>query len=201
MKRTFLTTTAPATITITSMSEKDFKFLQWADQGAKLFSTCSKSQYMAIIVDSEGFVLGVGYNGSPRGAAHCNEGACPRALAGSDHKSSDYSDCIAVHAEANALLHSDFNARARMGGVAMYVNGEPCLECAKLIANSGVRIVYGIRENRPALSKVEEVFVASSIDLILYDRDEVMPVPKPEMKYADSHSFTRWKEWSRPGKS
>ena len=174
---------------ITSMSEKDFKFLQWADQGAKLFSTCSKRQYMAIIVDSEGFVLGVGYNGSPRGAAHCNEGACPRAWAGSDHKSSDYSDCIAVHAEANALLHSDFNARARMGGVAMYVNGEPCLDCAKLIANSGVRVVYGIREDRPSLPAIQQVFEASGIDLILHDSDDVMALPKPGNSYASGHSL------------
>ena len=174
---------------ITSMSEKDFKFLQWAEQGANLFSTCSKRQYMAIIVDSEGFVLGVGYNGSPRGAAHCNEGACPRAWTGSDHKSSDYSDCIAVHAEANALLHSDLNARARMGGGAMYVNGEPCLDCAKLIANSGVRVVYGIREDRPSLPAIQQVFEASGIDLILHDSDDVMGLPKPGNSYASGHSL------------
>lgn len=175
-------------------TEKHFKFLKWADKGAELFSTCSKSQYMAIIVDSDGFVLGVGYNGAPRGTAHCNQGACPRALAESDHKSSDYSDCVAVHAEANALLHSDFNARARMGGVVMYVNGEPCLDCAKLIANSGVRLVHGIRENRPALPKVQEVLLQSNIELILYDRAEVMPVPEPVQKSYDAHSLTQWKD-------
>jgi len=175
-------------------TEKHIKFLKWAEQGAELFSTCSKSQYMAIIVDTDGFVLGVGYNGAPRGAAHCNQGACPRAFAGSSHKSSDYSDCVAVHAEANALLHSDFNARARMGGVVMYVNGEPCLDCTKLIANSGVRVVYGIREDRPSLYAVQQVFEASSIDLILYDRDEVMPVPEPVKKTSGSHSLTQWKD-------
>jgi deoxycytidylate deaminase len=81
-----------------------------------------------------------------------------------------------------------------MGGVVMYVNGEPCLDCAKLIANSGVRLVHGIRENRPSLPKVQELLLQSSIELILYDRDEVIPVPEPVKKTYDSHSLTQWKD-------
>lgn len=43
-----------------------------------------------------------------------------------------------MHAEANALLHSDYSARAKK----IYVNGPPCFSCAKLIANSTVHTVY-----------------------------------------------------------
>lgn len=48
---------------------------------------------------------------------------------------STYDDCVAIHAEANALLSSDRSLR--LGGM-MYVTGAVCYSCAKLIANSGI---------------------------------------------------------------
>ena len=154
------------------MNKKHLQFLRWAEAGATLFSTCTKSQYTAILADSENFVLGIGYNGAPRNAPHCSEGACPRAFAPPNHKSSDYSDCIAVHAEANCLLHCDFFSR-KQDGVTLYVNGEPCLDCAKLIANSGISMVVYMPENRPSHEKVREVLLNSNIDIVAYTADEV----------------------------
>lgn len=52
-------------------------------------------------------------------------------------------NCIAVHAEANALLHSDYSSRPTK----IYVNGPPCFSCAKLIANSTVRDVYFVSDS------------------------------------------------------
>jgi dCMP deaminase len=95
---------------------------------------------MAIIVDDNGYIIGTGYNGSPRGMEHCSDGACPRASQDGKH-GAPYDDCIAIHAEANALLHSDYSLRKN--GCTLYVNGMPCLWCTKLIVNSGVkRLVY-----------------------------------------------------------
>lgn len=90
---------------------------------------------MAIIVDSAGHVVATGYNGGPKGFHHCTDGGCPRASSDALHGSS-YENCIAIHAEANALLHSDYTIRR--GGATLYVNGPPCWDCAKLIANSGI---------------------------------------------------------------
>jgi dCMP deaminase len=48
--------------------------------------------------------------------------------------------CIAVHAEANALLYAN---RADCLGAVLYVTEPPCVGCAKLIAGAGVgRIVW-----------------------------------------------------------
>jgi dCMP deaminase len=47
----------------------------------------------------------------------------------------DYSDCPALHAEANALMRGD--RFAREGGT-IYVTSHVCMGCAKLIANSGL---------------------------------------------------------------
>lgn len=97
-------------------------------------STCSRRQYGAIILSTDGRVIGVGYNGSAPKDGHCNEGACPRALTTVPH-GSQYDNCIAIHAEANAIMWSDKSLR---NGSTLIVNGPPCYSCAKLIASSGI---------------------------------------------------------------
>jgi dCMP deaminase len=111
--------------------------MQMCMDHADIFSTCGKKQYSAILVDKHGHVVGIGYNGGPRGFNHCEDGGCPRFLNNSP-SGSDYDDCIAIHAEQNAFLHSDYSANPKK----IYVNGPPCFTCAKLIANSTVKTVY-----------------------------------------------------------
>jgi dCMP deaminase len=125
------------------ISNWDKKCLLWSLSGAEIFSTCSKAQYMAIVVDINRRILGSGYNGVPSGMTHCSDGGCPRVVnnvpSGTPY---DYGDglCYAIHAEANALLHSDRSAR--VGGT-IYIGGAPCFGCAKLIAGSGLsRVVF-----------------------------------------------------------
>jgi dCMP deaminase len=53
---------------------------------------------------------------------------------------SDYDNCIANHAEVNALLYAD---RSKVEGGTLYITAEPCTGCRKVIANSGVlRVVW-----------------------------------------------------------
>src|SRR6056300_383990 len=106
---------------------------------APIFSTCSKRQYFAIIVAENKRLAGQGYNGSPPSMAHCIDGACPRAQHNSP-SGSIYDDCIATHAEANAIMWADPQARQ---GATIIINGSPCYSCAKLIANSGITRVIG----------------------------------------------------------
>lgn len=126
-----------------NVTAKDLRWLQACEALAPLFSTCDRRQYAAFIVDPNGRVVGFGYNGSPPGHPHCGDAPCPRlhsdVTPGSPYDSGT-GRCIAVHAEANALLYSDTNAR--QGGT-LYVNGPPCPDCAKLIVAAGIsRIVH-----------------------------------------------------------
>lgn len=105
---------------------------------APLFSTCAKRQYFAVVLADNGRVAGVGYNGAPSGMTHCVDGGCPRLAANSPNGSS-YDNCVATHAEANALLWSDQSLRQ---GGALIVNGPPCMGCAQLIASSGIVQVF-----------------------------------------------------------
>lgn len=154
---------------------RDEKFLRWCAAGAGLFSTCSRGQYMAIIVGPTGRVVGTGYNGGPAGYRHCSDGGCPRGNAAHNFQldvpivgvlrcarcgrtparaaprcpgpesGTDYDNCIAIHAEENALLYSDPTARRRG---TIYINGAPCFGCSKKLGNSGLARVVCLTEPR-----------------------------------------------------
>lgn len=94
-------------------------------------STCCRRKVGAVIVKNKQ-IVSTGYNGGPSGYPHCEDGACPRALEG---PSPGYSKCIAIHAEANAILHSSPSERNM---ATLYCTDSPCWGCAKLIANSGI---------------------------------------------------------------
>lgn len=117
----------------------DETFLEMARTAAKR-SLCSRAKVGATIVDPTGRIVQSGYNGPPAGYRHdaqpCNIW-CKRSS--TIAPSPDYSDCVTLHAEANALLWSDRSLR--QGGT-IYITSHPCWGCAKLIANSGlVRVV------------------------------------------------------------
>lgn len=96
-------------------------------------SNCTRRQHGAVIVKSRR-IRSTGYNGPPSGHPHCDEGACPRA---SSEAASGWGhdNCVAIHAEANAIL---FSAPEEREGASIYITGAPCFGCAKLIANSGI---------------------------------------------------------------
>jgi dCMP deaminase len=108
-------------------------------------SRCVKRQAGAAIAQGKR-LISVGYNGPPADweganddANWCNE-FCPRTQRPvGTHNGNDYSNCVTVHAEANALLWCD--RRDREGGALYVFPGSPCFDCAKLISNSGIQRV------------------------------------------------------------
>jgi len=123
------------------ISRKDNQFMDLCYSLASIFSTCGKRKYAAVLVDDLNHIVGMGYNGGPSGFTHCVDGGCSR-LANNSPNGSAYDDCIAVHAEANAFLHSDYS----VSPTKLYVNGPPCFSCAKLIANSTVKTIYYVSD-------------------------------------------------------
>ncbi len=97
-------------------------------------STCPRRQVGAIIVDHNGHVVSTGYNGVPSGYPHCIDVPCP----GRSDESGNTARCYAVHAEANALLQASSLEFAHT----IYCSTQPCFECCKLIANTGIVNVY-----------------------------------------------------------
>src|SRR5690625_1240908 len=96
-----------------------------------LRSTCMRLRVGATIVRDKRIIAG-GYNGSVSGSIHCIDEGC---YIVDEH-------CIrTVHAEANALIQcAKFGARTE--GASIYITHFPCVQCAKLIIQSGITSIY-----------------------------------------------------------
>lgn len=126
---------------IARTTDWDRYFLNIARETASR-SNCVRRQHGAVVVRNRR-IRSTGYNGPPSGHGHCDQGSCPRA---SSEAASGWGhdNCIAIHAEANAILYSSPEQRE---GATIYITGVPCFTCAKLIANSGITEV--VTEGEP----------------------------------------------------
>jgi dCMP deaminase len=103
---------------------------------------CVRAQHGAVVVKDHK-IVSTGYNGTPSGDPRsCGAtGQCPRALdPNSQHAIGNYDLCWATHAESNALLRASWDD---LRGATLYITGQPCSGCSKLIASAGIeRVVY-----------------------------------------------------------
>jgi dCMP deaminase len=105
-------------------------------------SNCMKRKVAAIIVRDKR-VISTGYNGTPRGTKNCNEGGCPRCnnLAQSG---TALDECLCSHGEENAIVQASYHG-VSLKDATIYTTFAPCLMCAKMIINSGIReVVYNM---------------------------------------------------------
>lgn len=109
-----------------------------------LRSRCDRRQVGAVVVTRDNRVASVSYNGPPRNLAvsgTCSSW-CERAMSGDTGPA--YDRCEMIHAEANALLRA---AWAEIQGGTIYVSAASCVNCARLVANSGLaRVVHVVTE-------------------------------------------------------
>ena len=107
----------------------DLRYLQMAKIWAQN-SYCQRRQVGALVV-KDGMIISDGYNGTPSGF----ENVC--------EDENNVTKPYVLHAEANAitkLARSNNNS----DGSTIYITASPCIECAKLIIQAGIkRVVYG----------------------------------------------------------
>lgn len=102
----------------------------WAEN-----SYCKRRQVGALIVKDK-MIISDGYNGTPAGFENVCEDE--------DGETKPY----VLHAEANAITKVACSHNSSMGAT-MYVTTSPCIECAKLIIQAGIkRVVYNQRYRR-----------------------------------------------------
>jgi dCMP deaminase len=113
--------------------EKQLQFDQRYLDMARIWaqnSYCQRRQVGALVV-KDGMIISDGYNGTPSGF----ENVC--------EDDNNVTKPYVLHAEANAitkLARSNNNS----DGATIYITASPCIECAKLIIQSGIkRVVYG----------------------------------------------------------
>lgn len=123
----------------------DEYFMEMAELTAKR-STCSRRQVGAVIV-RDNRAVATGYNGAPRGIAHCEEkGGCLRQKLGIP-SGQRHELCRALHAEQNAIISAASMGNAIEGGT-IYITHQPCVICAKMIVNAGIKRIV-VREGYP----------------------------------------------------
>ena len=110
------------------MNKFDDKYLRMAAIWAQN-SYCKRRQVGALIVKDR-MIISDGYNGTPSGF----ENVC--------EDESGVTKPYVLHAEANAITKVAKSGNSSEGAT-LYVTASPCLECSKLIIQSGIRrVVY-----------------------------------------------------------
>ena len=94
-------------------------------------STCDRKHVGAVIVRNKN-ILSTGYNGSIKGLPHCDEVG---------HEMVDGHCIRTTHAEANAIVQAAKNS-VSIDNSEIFVTASPCYNCFKLIANSGIKVIY-----------------------------------------------------------
>ena len=111
---------------------------EWLMQLAYLIAKRSKdpnTQTGACIVDKNNLIVGLGYNGFPRG---CSDDKFPW---GRDGDFAEKKYAYVVHAEANAI----YNSSRLPKGCKIYTTMFPCNECAKAIIQHGIQeVIYNL---------------------------------------------------------
>ncbi len=122
-------------------------------------SNCCRRHVGAVIM-KDNHILSTGYNGTPRGVRNCFDGGCPR-CAGTAASGTHLDECLCTHAEQNAICQAAYYGHGIQGGT-IYITISPCLTCAKLIINAGIReVVYG--GDYAFLDTVKEMFAAAGV--------------------------------------
>jgi deoxycytidylate deaminase len=130
-------------------------------------STCAKHHVGAVITTENNRILGVGYNGALPGKYHCIQelqeildnsqwnhpnyyditNTNPREYQDNvkqiiiDQWHSEWSEKNEIHAEVNCCVNCLKNGIA-LDNAIMYVTLSPCINCAKVIAASGIKTLY-----------------------------------------------------------
>ncbi|MBR3211799.1 MAG: dCMP deaminase family protein [Firmicutes bacterium] len=123
----------------------DEYFMQMAELTATR-STCLRRHVRAVIVQNK-HIIATGYNGAPRGLAHCAElGGCLREKLGVP-SGERHELCRALHAEQNAIIQAATLGHS-IEGASIYITHQPCSICAKMIINAGIDKIV-VKEGYP----------------------------------------------------
>ena len=139
------------------------RFLEVARIAAQ-WSKDPKARVGAVIVDAQGQIAGVGYNGFPK----LVEDSAER------YGDVDTKLEMVVHAEENAVL----GAGVRTRGGSIYVYGKPiCARCAGSIIQSGIKRVVAEKPRRGTDSKwdksgqiANQMLAEAKVKFVAFDR-------------------------------
>jgi len=147
-------------------------------KAAEVYSQLSSARRLQVgcVVVKDNTIIGIGYNGMPSGwdndcekKSYINIDAKWQYL---DEDGSIYSLVTrpeVLHAESNALAKIARSTNSSEGA-SLFVTHEPCLDCAKLIHQEGIKEVY-YRNAYPRSNGGEEFLKKCGIDVYKLDKE------------------------------
>lgn len=147
-------------------NKKRMNCIQWDDYFmavAFLSSMRSKdpsTQVGACIVNQDHRIVGMGYNGFPRG---CSDDELPWDRVASSELDTKYA--YVVHAEVNAILNKN---SSDVRNCIIYVALFPCNECAKIIIQSGITEVVYLSDKyseSPSMKASRRMMIMSGVSI------------------------------------
>lgn len=130
--------------------ELDRRYLRMAEIWAEN-SYCQRRKVGALIVKDK-MIISDGYNGTPSGF----ENVC--------EDENNLTKSYVLHAEANAITKIARSSN-NSDGATLYVTDSPCIECAKLIIQAGIKRVIYARDYR--LNDGVELMQRAGIEVVL----------------------------------
>lgn len=141
----------------------DYRYLRMAQIWAEN-SYCKRRKVGALVVKDK-MIISDGYNGTPSGFENICE------------DDNNLTKPYVLHAEANAitkLARSNNNSE----GATLYVTASPCIECAKLVIQAGIkRVVYG---ETYRLDDGIRLLRRAGIEVVLLDANSINEVKDEE---------------------
>jgi dCMP deaminase len=124
------------------------KFADAHMKAAEVYSQLSSARRLQVgcVVVKDNTIIGIGYNGMPSGwDNNCEEAVNVNP---SDPRY-DYNNFTKELKTKPEVLHAETNALAKIArstnssdGASMFITHAPCLDCAKLVYQSGIKSVY-----------------------------------------------------------
>jgi len=130
---------------------------------AEIFSELSHARrlHVGAIVVKDDRIISIGYNGMPAGW----DNNCEDVIQHSDDTTSLKTKPEVLHAETNAIAKLARSSESGLGAD-IFITHSPCLDCAKLIYQSGIKRVYFGKQYRSS----------DGIDFLTKSGVEVYPV-------------------------
>ncbi|XP_054015448.1 deoxycytidylate deaminase [Hylaeus anthracinus] len=153
------------------INNKRTSYLDWDEYFmATAFLSAQRSkdpctQVGACIVNSEKRIVGIGYNGMPTG---CNDNDFPWTKGTSTSLDTKY--LYVCHAEVNAILNKN---SSDVKNCTIYVGLFPCNECAKVIIQSGIKVVVYMSDKHA--HKVETIAAKKMFDAVGIEYRQYIP--------------------------
>lgn len=145
------------------MDKFDKRYMQMATIWAGN-SYCERRKVGALIVKDK-MIISDGYNGTPTGFENICE------------DENNVSKPYVLHAEANAITKIA-RSHNSSDGATLYVTASPCIECAKLIIQAGIRrVVYG---EKYRLTDGLELLERAGIEIVFLPHEECQGNKKNE---------------------